>query len=524
MRQHLVAVDVGTGSARAGVFDRSGLILSRATHPIVMQKPMENHAEHDSEDIWNAVCLSVQAALAQAGIAAETVAAIGFDATCSLVARGVSGEQISVSTTGDDRFDTIVWLDHRAVAEADALTASGHRVLGFSGGSISPEMQMPKLMWLKTHLPQAWSKAGHFFDLADFLTWKASGATARSNCTLTAKWNFLAHQQPGWQQDYLELAGIGDLLSTGGLPGTAVLPGDAVGHLTATAASQLGLDTGCLVAAGLIDAYAGALGALAGSLGSSVAEHAALIAGTSSCVVVLTPQKFHGHSLWGPYWNTLIGDHWLLEGGQSATGALLDHIVRSHPAGGEPSTALHLQIAERVDVLRAIHGQTFADRLHVLPDFHGNRSPFADPYARGVISGLTLDISFDSLCALYWRTSVAIALGTRHVLDAMDALGHRTTTLHVAGGHIHNSLLMELYADVTGRRVVVPKSSDAVLLGTAMTAASAARLYPDLSAACCAMNQGQEERTTDRDRRPGYERDYKRFLAMHRHRAELDAM
>ncbi|QCJ00130.1 FGGY-family carbohydrate kinase [Agrobacterium larrymoorei] len=522
MRQYLVAVDVGTGSARAGVFDRNGIMLSRTTHPIIMHRPRENHAEHDSEDIWNAVCLSVRGALAQAAIPAQSVAAIGFDATCSLVARGKSGEQVSVSTSGEDRFDTIVWLDHRGIAEADFLTASGHPVLDFAGGSISPEMQMPKLMWLKKHLPQSWARSGHFFDLADFLTWKATGSTARSNCTLTAKWNFLAHEQQGWRRDYLELAGISDLLQQGSLPDVTVEPGKAIAPLSEKAAQELGLDTGCQVAAGMIDAYAGALGALGGSLSADVGRNVALIAGTSSCLVVLTPQQMQGHSLWGPYWQAVLSGHWLVEGGQSATGALLDHIVRMHPAGGEPDAALHGRIVKRVQALRETEGEAFASRLHVLPDFHGNRSPLADPHARGVISGLTLDTSFDSLCALYWRTAVSIALSTRHVLEAMEGFGYETSTLHVAGGHIHNPLLMELYADVTGRRVVVPRTSDAVLLGTAMNAASAGHVHKSLVEAGTAMYPGFEELAPNVERAKIYERDYKRFLAMYQHREELD--
>ncbi len=524
MRQYLVAVDVGTGSARAGVFDRHGTMLSRATHPILMQKPKENHAEHDSEDIWRAVCLSVRSSMAEAAIGPASVAGIGFDATCSLVARGKSGEQVSVSTTGENRFDTVVWLDHRAIAEADFLTASGHPVLDFVGGSISPEMQMPKLMWLKKHLPESWSKAAYFFDLADFLTWRASGSAARSNCTLTAKWNFLAHEQEGWCQDYLDFAGLGDLKERASLPSRPVSPGQAVGVLSARAADELGLDTECQVATGMIDAYAGALGALGGSLGNHVEHNVALIAGTSSCLVALTPNRKHGRSLWGPYWQAVLPDHWLVEGGQSATGALLDHIVRMHAAGGEPDAALHRRIVDRVMALRATEGDGFANRLHVLPDFHGNRSPFADPHARGVISGLTLDTSFDSLCALYWRTAVSIALGTRHVLEALESFGYRIATLHLAGGHVHNPLLMELYADTTGKHVVVPQTSDAVLLGTAMTAAVAGGVYTSLSEAGAAMYPGYEERHPDGTRASGYERDYRKFLAMHRHREELDRL
>lgn len=522
MREYLVAVDVGTGSARAGVFDASGGLIARATHPIIMQRPKENHAEHDSADIWNAVCVVVRRAVADAGIGAASVAAIGFDATCSLVVRGPQGQQVSVSTTGQERFDTIVWLDHRAIAQADFLTVSRHPVLDFAGGSISPEMQMPKLMWLKKNLPESWAKAGYFFDLADFLTWKASGSAKRSNCTLTAKWNFLAHETPGWSQDYLELAGVEDLLARGGLPASTVAPGKSVGRLSPQAAEELGLDTGCEVAAGMIDAYAGALGALGGSLQSDVGSNVALIAGTSSCLVTLTPKLMPGHSLWGPYWQAVLPGHWLVEGGQSATGALLDHVVRMHAAGGDPTSALHQRIVERVQHLRRCEGEGFADHLHVLPDFHGNRSPLADPHARGVVSGLTLDTSFDSLCRLYWRTAVSIALGARHVLDAMQGFGYGVDTLHVTGGHVHNPLLMELYADVTGKRIIVPATADAVLLGTAMTAASAGGVHDGLAAAGAAMYPGGEEKQSSGADRQHYDRDYRRFLAMYRHREELE--
>ena len=148
------------------------------------------------------------------------------------------------------------------------------------------------------------------------------------------------------------------------------------------------------------------------------------------------------------------------------------------------------RIAARVQELRQAEGLDLAGRLHVLPDFHGNRSPLADPHAVGVVSGLTLDATFDSLCKLYWRTCVGIALGVRHILEALNERGYVIDTLHVTGGHTRNPLLMELYADATGCTVVEPQAADAVLLGTAMVAATAAGLYPDLPSACLAMQQG----------------------------------
>lgn len=526
MRDHVVAVDIGTGSARAGVFDAHGHLLAKAEHPIIMNRPRENHAEHDSEDIWAAVCIAVRAAMGQSGVGSAAIGAIGFDATCSLVVRDAEARQISVSTGGEARFDTIVWLDHRALKEADFCTATKHEVLKHSGGVMSPEMEMPKLMWLKKKLPATWEKAGFFFDLADFLTWKATGSLARSRCTLTAKWNYLAHKEQGWRQDFLQQIGLEDLLARGHLPEETTPVGESVGKLTPQAAEALGLTTDCHVSAGMIDAYAGALGALSGYAGdpAKLEHQLALIAGTSSCIVAFSSEQKPSHGMWGPYYEAVFPQSWLVEAGQSAAGALLDHIVRMHAAGGEPTAALHQRIVARIAELRAEEGDALGARIFVLPDFHGNRSPLADPHAVGVVSGLTLDISFDGLCALYWRTAVGIALGIRHILERMKDYGYVPNTLHVAGGHVKNPVLMELYADATGCEVVVPKVNEAVLLGTAIAASVACGLHRDIATAGEAMYPGGTVRLPDESKQVLYDRDYRRLLAMYRHRAELEAL
>ncbi len=527
MNRVVCAVDVGTRSARAGFFTRDGRLLGRAEHPIRLFQVDAVTAEHESEDIWGAVCAAVRAARSQAGIDRQAVGGIAFDATCSLVVLDADGRPLSVSTGGEPGRDTMVWLDHRAVAEAAECTSGGHRVLDFAGGVMSPEMAIPKLMWLKRRRPETWRRAGHLFDLSDYLAWRASGSTSRSQCTLTCKWTYLAHEPEGWQRDFLADVGLEDLIERGGLPQRGNPVGSSLGPLTAAAAEELDLPADCVVATGMIDAFAGALGVFSAHALERVAEddgHMALIAGTSSCVMAMSakPKAIHGY--WGPYLGVTLPGLWMTEGGQSATGALLDHVVRLHGAGGEPTAQLHRAIADRIEALRSVEGEGFARRLYVLPDFLGNRSPLADPTALGVISGLSLDPSFDGLCALYWRTCVAIALGVRQIVEGFAADSPEVRTLHVTGGHTRNRLLMQLYADATGCVLVEPRVDEAVLLGTAMAAACGAGLFDDLTAACRAMRL--ETRTLEPDPAavPHRQRDYRIFLEMQRQRQALEAL
>lgn len=175
----VIAVDVGSSSARAGVFDAGGLLLARAETPFATAHPKTDHAEHSSDEIWAAVCHAVRGAVAAGHIAAEEVKGIAFDATCSLVTLDRDGRPVTASVTGDDRWNVIMWADHRAAAEADEITATRHRVLDHVGNVMSPEMEIPKLLWLKRHCPDAWRRYGLVLDLTDYLTWKATG---RAGC------------------------------------------------------------------------------------------------------------------------------------------------------------------------------------------------------------------------------------------------------------------------------------------------------------------------------------------------------
>src|SRR5579871_1072963 len=188
MNAAFVGVDVGTGSVRAGIFDADGRLLAAERRPIELWQEAGGIAEQSSEEIWRAVCSAIRDARAKSGLSPANVAGIGFDATCSLVVLDPAGKPLPVGPSGNPARDVIVWMDHRAVNEADAINAEPHEVLRYVGGRISPEMQMPKLLWLSRQQSSSFRDAGHFFDLTDFLSWRATAELARSICTIVCKW------------------------------------------------------------------------------------------------------------------------------------------------------------------------------------------------------------------------------------------------------------------------------------------------------------------------------------------------
>jgi len=268
-----LGIDVGTGSARAGLFDRRGLMVGMGTHPIRIWRESDEVVEQSSDDIWRACCEAVRSAMNAAGIRGDRVCGVGFDATCSLVVLGDDHSPVSVSESGEDARNVIVWMDHRAMAEAERINSIGHDVLKYVGGRISPEMQTPKLLWLKERLPRCWRRAKSFFDLPDYLTFRATGEGIRSLCSTVCKWTYLGHETcegnhgsvGRWDDSYFCAIGLGDLVKEEyARIGKTVRPmGEPVGNgLTDSAAQELRLRAGTPVGVSIIDAHAGGVGML----------------------------------------------------------------------------------------------------------------------------------------------------------------------------------------------------------------------------------------------------------------------
>jgi FGGY-family pentulose kinase len=240
IQNHYIGIDVGTGSARACIMNEKGDIVGLASENIGLWQPETGyyvrrgnwccyHISTDSmlqeqsvTDIWKCICNSVQRAMNQHNIDPETVRGIGFDATCSLtVFNEETGEPQSVTgpkfdnADGNDR-NVILWLDHRPVEETKKVNATKHNLLRYVGGTMSIEMEMPKILWLKNNMPPELFAKCNFYDLGDALTKMATGQDARSFCSTVCKQGYVPvgvdGSEKGWQEDFLKEIGLEDLI------------------------------------------------------------------------------------------------------------------------------------------------------------------------------------------------------------------------------------------------------------------------------------------------------------------------
>ncbi|CAL5199355.1 unnamed protein product [Lathyrus oleraceus] len=522
-RSVFLGIDVGTGSARAGLFDEEGKLLGSSSSPIQIWKDGD-FVEQSSTDIWLAVCAAVKAACSRAKVAPTEVKGLGFAATCSLVAVDSDSSPVSVSSTGDSRRNVIVWMDHRAVDQAERINKSNSPVLEYCGGGVSPEMQPPKLLWVKENLQESWLIVFRWMDLSDWLSYRATGDDTRSLCTTVCKWTYLGHahmqyandkdsrdmEACGWDDEFWEEIGLGDLLEGhhAKIGRSVAFPGHPLGSgLTPAAAKELGLVPGIPVGTSLIDAHAGGVGVIESVLPSEAEEHdeedicnrMVLVCGTSTCHMAVSRRKLFIPGVWGPFWSAMVPEYWLTEGGQSATGALLDHIIENHAgsillanrAASQKISVFELlnklletiMIEQKLSFLGAL-----TEDIHVLPDFHGNRSPIADPKSKGVIYGLTLDTSDKQLALLYLATVQGIAYGTRHIVEHSNAHGHQISTLLACGGLSKNPVFIQEHADIIGCPIILARESESVLLGAAILGAVATKKYSSLREAMKALN------------------------------------
>ena len=450
----VLALDQGTTSSRAIVFDASGAIRALAQREFTQVFPRPGWVEHDPEEIWVSQVSVAHEALARAGVQAREVAAIGItnQRETTVVWERASGRPVC---------NAIVWQDRRTAAACDALKARGlePRVTAKTGLLLDAYFSGTKLGWILDNVPgaRARAEAGElaFGTIDSWLVWKLSGGAVHvtdvSNASRTLLYDIHAGR---WDQELLDLLGVPDRVLPQVRPSRGVVAETAAGLFAVRIP-------------------------IAGIAGD---QQAALFG--QRCVTPGTVKNTYG-----------TGCFMLMHTGQRPVPSRNKLLTTAAcPSGSGPEYALEgsVFIAGAVvqwlrDGLGIIKSSADIERLaasvadnggvYLVPAFAGTGSPHWDPYARGAILGLTRG----SAAAHIARAALeSIAYQTADVLHAMEAdSGIELAEMRVDGGAARNDMLMQFQADLLGVPVVRPKVTETTALGAAYLAGLAVGYWQD---------------------------------------------
>jgi FGGY-family pentulose kinase len=461
---YLLGFDYGTESCRAAIFDLQGKPLAFAATPYKTTYPHPGWAEQDPEDWWKALQASAHRAIANAGISPSAIAGISHDATTfSMVTLDAKGESIRPA---------IMWMDNRATKQAARAEQSDSvaKLMNNGGkGATSAEYFPFKAAWLKENEPENYAKAAHILDAPDWVTYKLTGEWALNIHSHSIR-SFYNRAQGGWPMDLYETVGCADVFEK--VPERMVNTGELVGTLATIPAQLLGLRPGIPVAQGLCDAGAGQVG-----LGVLNPGQFALITGSSHVIYGQSDHEIHGEGFWGTYTDAVVPGQFTVEGSGVSTGSVLKWFKDNYAS--DISAAAEKLGLNPYDVLneQARNIPIGSDGLIINEYFQGNRTPYTDSKARGIMWGLSLA---HTPAHVYHAIQEAVAFGTANSLLAMRNAGFTIDKIVACGGATKSRDWVQMHSDVAGVPIALTEVGDAVVLGTCMSAAVGAGLYKDL--------------------------------------------
>ena len=462
---YVAGIDFGTESVRVGIFDTTGKPAVFASQTYPLNHPQPGWAEQRPDEWWSALVRATHQALSESGIPKEAIVGLGTDCTsCTVLALGDGFEPLRPA---------IIWMDVRAAPQARRIAESGHPALKYNGyGNVSAEWMPCKALWLKENEPEIYGQARYIGEFIDWLNLRLTGEWAASINNTSIRW-YYDRANGGWPVDFYERIGLGDVLER--FPRRVLDMGQVVGPLLADVADELGLQPGIPVAQGGADAFVAMIG-----LDVLQPGKMAFITGSSHLTLGQSARPFHAKGIFGTYTDAVLPGQYTVEGGQVSTGSVVKWFKDTY-CGKEAIIA-----EERgVDIYTILN--ELADNvppgsegLIVLDYWQGNRTPYVDPEARGVIRGLSLKHTTGHL---FRAIMEGIAYGTEHILRTFQDNGYVVEEMVAAGGPTQSALWMQIHADVSNLPITLPEVPDGAALGSAILGAVTAGLFPDIQSA-----------------------------------------
>jgi len=445
---YLATADGGTESLRARIYDLDGRAIGNGVAAYDTKFAAGARAEQDPEDWWRALGEAMRAAMAEARVAPDDIAALSCDTTCcSVVALDAEAKALRPA---------IIWMDVRASDEAAEVLATGDPALCVNAagrGPVSAEWMIPKALWIARNEPEIFERAETICEYQDFFTLRLTGRRVASLSNVAARWHFM-RDQGGWPLGMLRALGLEALAEK--WPSEIAAPGEVIDTLTPEAVAHLGLSTRTKLVQGGVDALIGVVG-----LGVHKPGELALITGSSHLQYGITDTPFNAPGLWGTYAGALYRESHVVEGGQTSTGSVIQWLGRL--MNGTMDLAALNEAAAKLP--------PGAEGLLVQDHFQGNRTPHTDAHSRGALVGLSLA---HGPAHIFRGIMEGVAFGTRAILDAMADAGFRPKTMTLGGGAAASPLWVQIHADTSGLPVVVTEAREAPNVGCAVLAACGA--------------------------------------------------
>jgi ribulokinase len=464
-----MGVDFGTESVRVGLFTLRGAPVTFAAEAYPLYHPQPGWAEQRPDEWWQAFVIATRRALAESGVAAAEIVGIGADCTsCTVVFLDRHFQPLRPA---------IIWMDVRAADQAGRIARAADPALKYNGfGNVSAEWLPCKALWVKEHQPDVWQEARHVGEFIDWLTQRLTGEWVGSIDNTSIRW-YYDRNAGGWPTSLYEKIGLADVIER--FPQQILDMGQVAGGLRADVAAELGLRPGIPVAEGGADAFVA-------MVGLNVVEPGKLtfITGSSHLMLGQSAHAFHAKGIFGAYTDAVMPGQYTVEGGQVSTGSVVKWFrdnfagnaqVEAAARGVDSYTVLD-EWAQRVPI--------GSDGLIVLDYWQGNRTPYVDPEARGIMRGFSLKHTTGHV---FRAILEGVAYGTEHILRTFRANGYAVQEMVAAGGATKSPLWLQIHADVSNVPITLTEVADAPALGSAILAAVAAGLYPDVGTAAAQM-------------------------------------
>lgn len=482
-RKYTIGIDYGTESGRALLVDvTTGEEIATHVTPYktgVMDKALPNGfvlptdwALQDPYDYLDVLYQSIPEIMRISQVDRKDVIGLGIDFTSSTIMPiDHEGNPLCFNPKwkGNPHSWVKLWKHHGAQEEADSITQlakeRNEEFLSRYGGKISSEWMFPKILQILNEAPEIFTETDLFIEACDWLTYKLTDNIIRSSNT--SGYKALWSKESGYPKDsfFAELHPKLEGILTTKMRGEVRSIGEKAGELSEDMANRLGLLPGTAVAVGIIDAHAGVPAVGAVQPGQMV-----MAMGTSTCHMLISEKEEMVEGVCGVVEDGIIPGYYSYETGQVAVGDSFAWYVEH----GVPAYITQQAKAEGKSVHQLLEEKAAPYKpgqsgLIALDWWNGNRSVLVDANLTGTIVGLTLATKPEEI---YRALLESTAFGTRKIIENFTDAGVEVKEIFAVGGlPQRNRLLMQIYADITNREIIIADTEQTTALGAAMYAA-----------------------------------------------------